>query len=389
MCWGIFLLTFSASLPDESYGVIVNLRKLPILTQLLDFLHAMARGIRRVLFWRPFGHAYVGGDPDTPRAKFVRLCWEVAYRVAVLPLLLAGFYLVLVLGLTHPTRQLAMTPPEAYGLSSEQVSLVTADGVHLEAWHVSGLRASDVLDGQRWTQARPAVVCSHDYGASRDQLLSPLTVELTEMGYDVLLLDFRGHGQSGDAPVSFGQTETADVAAAVSYLAQRTDIDVERIGLYGRGMGGYASLLAAARLPGIRCVVAEGAYPSIDAHFRRTLGRTYLPKVIGDALGVGLNFYFGRRLSSDTAVEAVDRMGATPVLLLAGADDDRTPLADMGPVFRAGGDHVTGMLVAGGDNGRILTDDAAMTVIRNFFLMHLGQGMDASSGSASLAPANP
>jgi len=73
------------------------------------------------------------------------------------------------------------------------------------------------------------------------------------------MIDRRGHGGSTGDPNSSGWGEDRDIAAAVSLLRSRNDVDPERIGGIGFSVGGEVLLEAAARTPGLAAVVAEGA----------------------------------------------------------------------------------------------------------------------------------
>lgn len=59
--------------------------------------------------------------------------------------------------------------------------------------------------------------------------------------------------------MDFGWFGDAGISAAVTYLADRPDVDPSRIGVVGMSMGGEEAIGAAASDPRIRAVVAEGA----------------------------------------------------------------------------------------------------------------------------------
>src|SRR4051794_35240236 len=95
-------------------------------------------------------------------------------------------------------------------------------------------------------------------GSTRSDVLDHAIV-LARHGYGVLLFDARGHGRSGGRAMDFGWYGDWDVAAAVSYLQRRADVDPDRMAAVGMSMGGEEAIGAAASLPALRAVVAEGA----------------------------------------------------------------------------------------------------------------------------------
>jgi dienelactone hydrolase len=94
-------------------------------------------------------------------------------------------------------------------------------------------------------------------------------------GRRTALVDARGHGRSGGRAMDLGWYGDADVAAAVSYLQRRSDVDGRRIAAVGMSTGGEEAIGAAATEPRIRAVVAEGATNRVAAD------KAFLPKVHG------------------------------------------------------------------------------------------------------------
>jgi fermentation-respiration switch protein FrsA (DUF1100 family) len=143
-----------------------------------------------------------------------------------------------------PSTDVTSTP-EAVGLEYESVALTTTDGVELSAWYLPGTN-------------RAGVVVMHGSGSTRSDVLDQAAV-LAGIGYAVLLIDARGHGDSDGTAMDFGWYGDLDIAAGTEFLATRADIDPGRIGVVGFSMGGEEAIGAAATDPRIRAVVAEGA----------------------------------------------------------------------------------------------------------------------------------
>ena len=142
-----------------------------------------------------------------------------------------------------PTQAGSQTPADR-GVAYDDVTFVTADGVELSAWYVP-------------SRTGAAVVLRHGATSTRSETLDEAVV-LAGHGYGVLATDARGHGDSGGVAMDWGWYGDLDTAAAVTYLAQRPDVDADRIAVVGLSMGGEEALGAAAADPRIRAVVAEG-----------------------------------------------------------------------------------------------------------------------------------
>jgi fermentation-respiration switch protein FrsA (DUF1100 family) len=143
-----------------------------------------------------------------------------------------------------PRPELGATPASV-DLTFQDVTLRTSDGVSLAAWYVPSTN-------------RAAVVLLHGAGSTRSNVLDWAAV-LAGDGFGVLMVDARGHGDSGGRAMDFGWYGDADVAAATAYLAARPDVDSRRIGGVGSSMGGEEAIGASGTNDLLRAVVAEGA----------------------------------------------------------------------------------------------------------------------------------
>ncbi len=337
----------------------------------------MLRKTWAVAVWHPLGRP-ASEKRHGKRPHLWRLASAVAYRVALMPIFLAVGWLMLLVGLTHPPRQAIAVHPEQFGLSYRNVEFSSADGVKLKGWYINSLSEGNLLQGGTWKQQRPAVVLCHGYGAARDQMLYPLGAELASVGYDVLLMDFRGHGQSGDAPVSFGETEAADVAAAVVFLQRQPGVDPERIGIVGLGMGGYAAIVTAPRSQAIRCVVAVDTYPSIRTMLRRNAAHAHATAPVGSAAAWGMGLYFGSRLLDDAAVEATQAFGSRGLLLVNGANDVRMPARDLDPMIAASGGKAARLVVPDASHGQAIQRLSTAKMIVRYFDGYLQPASETS-----------
>ncbi len=82
---------------------------------------------------------------------------------------------------------------------------------------------------------------------------------LTAAGMAVLIIDYRGFGDSeGDPRQLSPNQQLEDLVNAVTYVATRADVDADNIGAFGTGgTGGGNAILHAARDPRVRAVVSQ------------------------------------------------------------------------------------------------------------------------------------
>lgn len=95
----------------------------------------------------------------------------------------------------------------------------------------------------------PAVLICHGFGGNKTgkyRIYVHLAEYLSRRGIASLRVDFRGSGDSeghfSDATLS---SEASDAVVALDYLRKRPDVDPERVGIFGRSVGGTVALMTA------------------------------------------------------------------------------------------------------------------------------------------------
>ena len=124
-----------------------------------------------------------------------------------------------------------LTPGDA-GLDYRDVTLSTVDGLHLAAWYVPASAAN-----------APTVLLAHGLQDSKWTLLR-LIPWLHNAGYNVMALDFRGHGDSDKRPATLGREEVLDVQAALDWLDAKGAGD--KVAALGQSLGAAALVNTAA-----------------------------------------------------------------------------------------------------------------------------------------------
>jgi len=138
-------------------------------------------------------------------------------------------------------------PPENYGLTAEAAEFQSGDGVTLRGWYIP---AEDVV--------KTIIVCSGANGSLDADM--PVAVWLHEAGFNVLLFNWRAHGQSEGEVVTLGFNERYDLIAAVQFAKAQ---GAERIGVLGFSMGGTVAIDTAAVYEDINAIVADSPFVTI------------------------------------------------------------------------------------------------------------------------------
>lgn len=95
----------------------------------------------------------------------------------------------------------------------------------------------------------PAILICHGLGGhkvGRYRIYVTLASRLAQLGIGSLRIDFRGSGDSeGDFSDMTIEGEVSDALMALDYLRQQPGVDHQRIGIFGRSLGGLVAVLTA------------------------------------------------------------------------------------------------------------------------------------------------
>lgn len=108
----------------------------------------------------------------------------------------------------------------------------------------------------------PAVVMCHGFGGLREFWLPDFAAHFNRRGYAALAFDHRGTGDSeGPRGRLIPYEQVSDIRHALAWLEDRSDIDADKMALYGISYGGANAVYAAAldqRAAAVACAVGYG-----------------------------------------------------------------------------------------------------------------------------------
>lgn len=135
-----------------------------------------------------------------------------------------------------PESRYFVDHPSRYGLPSQTVFLDSGPGVRLHCYLIK----------QHADSARlPTLLFLHGNAGNIGHRLPNAAMLYHQCRVNVFLLDYRGYGLSTGAPSEAGLY--ADAVAALQHLSRRSDIDAQRILLFGRSLGGAVAVELASR----------------------------------------------------------------------------------------------------------------------------------------------
>jgi fermentation-respiration switch protein FrsA (DUF1100 family) len=146
-----------------------------------------------------------------------------------------------------PQRRVEITPDQV-GLPYDPVTLASSDGVTLHGWYITSA-----------AHPRATVLYLHGNSGNIGNCLETAR-QLVMLGLNVLVIDYRGYGDSTGTPSEQGMYQDAETAWR--YLRDTRHADAQEIVVYGHSLGGaVASWLAAKHTPG--ALILEAAFTSL------------------------------------------------------------------------------------------------------------------------------
>lgn len=227
--------------------------------------------------------------------------------------------------LSRPERHPITKTCAEYGLKCESVRFNSAvDNIPLSGWYIDspGTKVILMLHGRDGTR-------------DSDDAME-IAQALAKNNYDVLMFDFRAHGESGGERFSLGYLETRDVAGAMRYLRTR---GVNEVGVIGLSMGAATALNSAPDEPEFRAIVSDSAFADEMLLLETELPKySGLPAFFNPGIFLMARLLYGIDVASNKPERAIARLGNRPVLLIHGTFDADVPPINAYALQKAGAD---------------------------------------------------
>jgi uncharacterized protein len=183
----------------------------------------------------------------------------------------------------------------------------------------------------------PSVIVCHGHGGNKLTLL-PIARFLVSH-FNVLLLDSRGHGESGGARTTVGYEERLDVHAAVDELIGR---DLGPVGVFGVSMGAAVAILAAAEDQRIQAVVADSPFARLRWAVTSAARLRGYPPLVAPTMAYAACCMTALRchypMAAFDPIEVVDRIAPRPLLLIHGELDEMIKASDSERLYARAGE---------------------------------------------------
>jgi pimeloyl-ACP methyl ester carboxylesterase len=236
--------------------------------------------------------------------------------------------------LTRPANRALTFDPKAVAASAVPWAVRTNDQLTLRGWYCPS------------TAQRRLIVLVHGLRSAWPEMAA-VGRELHARGYNVLLFDFRGHGQSDPARLSLGRHEGGDLRAVLAWAA-RQGFTPDRIGWLGNSMGASTLVMEAARNPAIRVAVVDSPYGSLPELLDAQLSEhSHLPHWFNPGILAAARLIFGVRTDDLVPIRSARHWGRRPLLLFHGEADTIVPVQQARQLAAAAGPSCRAVILPG------------------------------------------
>lgn len=189
------------------------------------------------------------------------------------------------------------------------VSIPSTDNINLSGYLI-----------QRPQPTANVLIC-HGYRSSKELMYAYIDMFSS---WNILMFDFRAHGQSEGTITSFGCNEYKDVITAANYLKNHPGIDKKLpCIIVGISMGAASSLKAAEAVPGLcDAMIIDSTYARLDSTILKAFAlKSSLPRYpFFPIIKYMFHYFAGCDVQKMNPVESVKKI-QEPILFIHSCDD--------------------------------------------------------------------
>ena len=199
----------------------------------------------------------------------------------------------------------------------DDVELVSKDNLKLRGTYIPYLRKT--------AEAEKTIILIHGYTATSESMADLITPFLSH-GWNVLLIDQRGHGKSEGQYASFGYHEKGDLDLWVNWVRDRSEKKHQVIGLLGISMGAGTVLEYAGINKHVNFIIADCPYSDLEELLKYQIReiRNIPAYPLINALDLMLRIRVDFNIKAVSPLKTV-RESEIPIMFIHGSEDRFVP----------------------------------------------------------------
>jgi len=154
--------------------------------------------------------------------------------------------------------------PTAYGLNYQKIMITTEDKLTLKGYKIYSNTSAN----------KGTIILLHGIRSYKEHFLE-LSKTLADNGYNAVLIDLRGHGESGGKYCTFGFYEKQDISILIDEIIKDNQLS-PNIGVWGQSLGGAIALQTMAIDNRIQFGIVESTFSDLNQ-----VSKEYLARITG------------------------------------------------------------------------------------------------------------
>jgi len=220
---------------------------------------------------------------------------------------------ILVVGkiLAMPAHRTISTPTTDF--NAEKVSITRRNQPPIAGWFLKN------------ELSQPGILLLHKLRSSRLGMIDRAKF-LHKSGYNVLLIDFQGHGETFGKHITFGYLESFDAHSAFNYLKNR--LVNQPIGVIGVSLGGVAALIGKEPIPA-EAIILESVFSTIDQAVKNRLVMRFgtYGQYFSPLLTWQIDSLLGFPAKTISPIDGISKVKSA-VFIMSGSEDRRALLQE-------------------------------------------------------------
>jgi len=219
-------------------------------------------------------------------------------------------------------KKTSQITPQKYDIPFEEILIPAKDGGQLHGW---------------WIPSRadaPTLILIHGWGRNLSRTINYIRA-LHPLGYNLLAIDARNHGESSPIAHPTVGTFSEDALAVVDFISNSDLVSSREIGIIGLSIGGGAAINAAGWDKRVKSVVTIGALSHPKEVMNLEFQKRNIPAFIASFLFGYMKLRFGINFEKIAPVNNIPHADAH-ILLIHGEQDETIPLAQGQALAAAG-----------------------------------------------------
>ncbi|NHJ85137.1 MAG: hypothetical protein FK734_06720 [Asgard group archaeon] len=199
--------------------------------------------------------------------KWLKITLITISTIIIISGSLVVFVIIPVVGkstMLHPDHEAMYIYPQELGMTYENVTITTADGLALKAWYIEPNNSSD-------PNSNITLIVLHGATHSKAWMLDHYGEGFYEQNYRLLFIDSRNRGESPDTELglTWGIDEVKDIRATVDYVKAQPEVNTSQVFIFAESQGAATLLFYAAKYNDVAGIIADSSWGYGDSMIKQ------------------------------------------------------------------------------------------------------------------------